>query len=167
MVCEKCGKEAASVHVTKIVNGQKNEVHLCQDCAREVSDFGSGIDIPNLFASFFDHPQTWGGATVKAKCTTCGSTLADLQNLDQLGCSDCYTTFKVELQPLLRRLHGTNKHIGKVPVRGYQKLSLDRKVEALREQLTHAIAIEKYEEAAQLRDQIRKLENESEKEGEE
>lgn len=166
MVCEKCNKETASVHVTKIVNGQKTEVHLCQDCAREVSEFSSGIDIPNLFASFFDHPQTWGGTTVQTKCATCGSTLADFQNLNQFGCSDCYTTFEVELQHILRRLHGTSKHVGKVPARGYEKLNLDRKIKSLREQLDQAITIEKYEQAAQLRDEIRKLESEIDKEGE-
>lgn len=168
MLCERCQKEIASVHVTKIVNGQKNELHLCQDCARELGEFGSNIDLPNLFAGIFDQSSSWSSSPVvhQQKCPTCGSTLEDFLRINQFGCSDCYDTFQSEIEPLLRRLHGTTHHEGKVPVKGYARLSVDRKIKMLREQLKQAITIEKYEQAAKLRDQIRALEKQQDSEGE-
>ena len=35
MICEVCRKNAATVHVTKVVNNVRTELHLCQQCARE------------------------------------------------------------------------------------------------------------------------------------
>ena len=52
MLCEKCQKQAASVYVTKIINGQKTEMHLCQNCAQSLGEFDLNIDLPNFFASF-------------------------------------------------------------------------------------------------------------------
>ena len=45
MLCEKCNKNPATVHVTKIINNNNTELHLCEDCARERDDF-------NWFTSF-------------------------------------------------------------------------------------------------------------------
>ena len=60
MLCERCEQEVASVHVTKIINNQKTEAHFCQKCAKEVGGFGFGIEIPNIFSSFFEQPKIWG-----------------------------------------------------------------------------------------------------------
>ena len=37
MLCEKCRKNEAVIHVVKIVNGKKSEAMLCEKCARELS----------------------------------------------------------------------------------------------------------------------------------
>ena len=68
MLCEKCQKEEASVHVTKIVNGQKTETHLCQHCAKELGEFGLSIDLPNLFASLFDYSPFGGKLAAPKQC---------------------------------------------------------------------------------------------------
>lgn len=33
MNCEECGKRQATLHLTKIVNGEKTEYHICEQCA--------------------------------------------------------------------------------------------------------------------------------------
>lgn len=166
MLCEKCQKEEASVHVTKIVNGQKTETHLCQHCAKELGEFGLSIDLPNLFASLFDYSPFGGKLAAPKQCPTCGSTMEDFRQLNQFGCSDCYVTFRDEVEPLLRRLHGSSHHEGKVPVQGYAALSAERQVKMLRERLQQMISLENYEEAAKIRDQIRALERQAHREGE-
>ncbi len=159
MLCEQCGKKQASVHVTKIQNGQKIERHLCKECAQQSSEFSTGIDFQNMLSSFFEYPQTWGQkARPKQGCPVCGSTLTDIQNRSQLGCSQCYTTFDSEVNTLLRRIHGTTEHVGKIPESSHGRIRLERQVQDLREQLQQAIAEEQYEKAAELRDQIRSLE---------
>ena len=33
MVCQECNQRPATLHFTKIVNGEKEEFHLCEKCA--------------------------------------------------------------------------------------------------------------------------------------
>ena len=35
MLCEKCKKNEANFHITRIINGVKEEQHLCEICAKE------------------------------------------------------------------------------------------------------------------------------------
>jgi len=69
MLCQKCKIRPATVHITKIVNGKKTTIHLCNQCAAEegyrmpgvpgFEDFGffpelpGFFEFPDLFASFF------------------------------------------------------------------------------------------------------------------
>lgn len=160
MLCERCEQEVASVHVTKIVNNQKTEAHFCQKCAKEVGGFGFGIEIPNIFSSFFEQPKIWGTTAHKvSSCPTCNLSVDDFRRINQLGCSDCYQTFRTDIHPLLRRLHGASRHVGKVPLKSHAKTRIERQVQQLRDQLQQAIDVENYEEAARLRDEIRALES--------
>lgn len=55
MKCQNCGKNNANVSYTRIVNGNRMELHLCSECAREMNinvNFNFGLD--NMFSSFFD-----------------------------------------------------------------------------------------------------------------
>ena len=45
MICEKCQKQHATVHLTEIVNQEKKEAHLCEECARS-----SGVGIKFSFS---------------------------------------------------------------------------------------------------------------------
>ena len=49
MKCESCGNENASIHMTSIVNGVKEEHHYCPHCANQ-HDTGTG----SMFSSMFD-----------------------------------------------------------------------------------------------------------------
>ncbi len=167
MLCEKCQKQPASVHVTKIINGQKTETHLCQECAGDLGEFGWNIDLPNLFASIFDLPKPRVEPSSQLRCSACNSSLNDFRRKNQFGCGDCYVTFKNEIEPLLRRLHGTSRHGGKIPVKGYAKLSINQEIKLLGERLQKEIQIENYEEAAVLRDRIKDLRKQLGTKGEE
>ena len=35
MICQECNQRPATLHFTKIINGEKTEVHLCEKCAQE------------------------------------------------------------------------------------------------------------------------------------
>ena len=58
MVCQECGKKPATLHFTKIVNGEKTEFHICESCAREKGDFipgtTNGFSIHNLLSGLLD-----------------------------------------------------------------------------------------------------------------
>ena len=78
--------------------------------------------------------------------------------MGRLGCTKCYDTFSEQLSPLLRKIHDSENHTGKIP---YEKKTVQNKADLLsdlKESLTKAIKLEEFEQAARLRDQIRALE---------
>ena len=37
MLCEKCRKNEARINLVKILNGQKQEIWLCENCAKDIA----------------------------------------------------------------------------------------------------------------------------------
>ena len=100
----------------------------------------------------------------KVKCPGCGFSGSDFKKSGLLGCAECYRTFKKVLLPLLRRIHGSTGHLGKIPSKiparhGKSLLMESQKLRVLREKLVKAVREENFEEAAKTRDEIRKIEN--------
>lgn len=48
-------------------------------------------------------------------CKVCGTKLSEFYKTSMLGCENCYRTFSVELNPVLKKLHGKTTHVGKTP----------------------------------------------------
>ncbi len=110
------------------------------------------------------------------QCPHCGYQLSFFRQNGRLGCTKCYESFKTVLDPLVSSIHGNVRHIeegekvGKfesvVPTPGVdsgnsaeERRSQKPEIKALREKITQAIQNEQYEEAARLRDEIKKLGN--------
>lgn len=169
MLCQRCGKRPATVHVTKVVNHHKSEYHLCPECAGQQEElaFPAGLgegpfSIPNLLGELLNSDAWLGGrglpVKADARCGGCGITYGEFTRSGLLGCSRCYDEFGPRLDPLLHRVHGSTKHAGKVPRRRGGALHIRRQIEELKRGLNEAVVAERYEEAARLRDQIRELE---------
>lgn len=162
MLCEKCGEHEANVRFVQIENNNKTELHLCQYCAQGYTSFSTGFNLQHLLSSMFQ-PAKVGqkltpGQTLK-KCPTCKRTIADVQKTGRFGCSTCYEVFHDELNPVLRRLHGSSTHTGKVPARGYPRTRINRQMDDLRRRLQECVRLEDYEQAAKYRDELRLLES--------
>jgi protein arginine kinase activator len=161
MLCELCKQSQATVHLTEIVNEQMTELHLCESCANQKgaqveSHFGLS-DLLSGLAEFGKSPETEEVST-KA-CPTCGMTYDDFRKVGRLGCADCYPTFKRSLGSLLKRIHGSPIHLGKSPMRLVKPTKTGKtEMAELKRKLERAIEDEAFEEAAQLRDQIRRIE---------
>jgi protein arginine kinase activator len=82
----------------------------------------------------------------------------DFKKTGRLGCSACWETFEAGLASLLKAMHKGDHHVGKVPVKAVHTLALSGKIQELSEQLEKAVREEKYEDAAQIRDEIREVE---------
>jgi len=170
MLCDICGKNPASVHLTEIIDNQVTELHLCEECARSKNlemeqQFGLGDLLAGL-AEF--NKGTEGLESVKLKCPNCLLSYEDFKKIGKLGCSQCYLTFKRYLASLLKKIHGSNRHVGKAPVklaRLSSANSSNRKaiLEELRQKLHKAVEAEAFEEAARIRDKIRELEKKENK----
>ena len=161
MLCDICGKKEATVHLTEIVNDQVSKLNLCEDCAREKgAEMEEHFGLSELLAGLTDMgPTTEPETPISIKCPNCGLTYQNFRKLGRLGCSECYEAFKKELGPLLKRIHGSDRHVGKVPLKGGKTIRDTRTLQDLKMQLEKSIQMEEFEEAAKLRDKIKELEN--------
>jgi len=148
MLCERCGKNKATVHAVKTLNGVTREEHICADCASKAGIFDTGVLLGSLFST---------GRGVKKVCSNCGCTYEDFSRTGLVGCSECYKEFSNELMPVLRRMHGNAKHVGNAPAEVSEQLEKEHKIDELRERLKEAIEKEDFENAAVLRDEINAL----------
>lgn len=166
-MCEECHKEPATVHFTKIVNGNKSEVYLCNRCAERRGEaqlvMEPSFAFHNILAGLFEpEAAIMPGRSVRSRvrCSNCGSSLADFRRRGELGCSQCYFEFERELEPLIKRIHRSVEHHGKAPRGAANSAQARRKeIQRLKAELERAVAAEQYEKAAGLRDQIRALES--------
>lgn len=165
MQCDICGNKKATVHLTEIIDEQVSELHLCEDCAREKSSqMEQQFGLADLLAGLTDFSKTSKDVKeTKTKCPNCGLVYDDFRKLGRLGCSECYTTFREYLGVLLKKIHGSSQHLGKVPARlpAGQKETAET-LQDLKIQLQRAIQSEQFEEAARLRDKIHQLERKDE-----
>jgi len=166
MKCDDCDKEAA-VHLTQIINNKKIVMHLCKDCAAK-RGFHSPLDnIPFPLANFLegmlpdeDKPTGKAMAHSDLTCPYCGMTFEEFSRLGRFGCGTCYQTFREKLQGLLRKIHGSSLHRGKLPPMLSEDGSFIKEAERLEEELQRAIEAEDFERAADLRDKIKSLKGE-------
>jgi len=168
MLCQICNKKEATETFTKIVGGQKTEIHLCKGCALLFIDKFSvsplpQFDINDLLAGLLNaidlyHKEEGIIADKEIKCSNCQLTYHEFKRSGKLGCSMCYHDFRVQLTPLLRRLHGNSEHVGKIPRHSRSKLNKVKKIKQLRKELQKIVLKEEYEKAAKMRDEIMNLE---------
>ncbi|RKY32472.1 MAG: hypothetical protein DRP74_02535 [Candidatus Omnitrophota bacterium] len=166
MLCDLCGKNPATVHFTEIIDNQMQELHLCEDCAKQKSvQMEQQFGLSDLLAGLvdIDKPTKEAEALSQVKCENCGLTYADFKKIGRLGCSECYAVFKKYLSPLLKKIHGACHHVGKTPAKVTKVLKTKIDLSTLRYQLQKAIEDEAFEEAAKIRDQIKELEKKGQK----
>jgi len=167
MLCDICKKRTATLHFTEIINEQINEIHLCEECAKE-----KGVDeipikpsfsLADLFAGLLETEKPFAPTEkeVILKCKNCGLTYSGFKEGGKLGCSQCYETFKENLFPLLRRIHGSTQHTGKTPLKVEGKLKYLNQIKRLRQELNRVVMEEEFEKAAEIRDKIKELEKKS------
>jgi protein arginine kinase activator len=161
MICGKCSKNHATVHVTEVVNGVKKESHLCEECARAAGGKFT-FSITDILANLIEPAKTPGTkASAEAgapRCPECGISYAEFKAKARLGCANDYEVFKSGLVPLLEKVHGAIQHAGKTPHTVEAVVRKETELARLKRELEGVIKAEDFEKAAQIRDKIRLLE---------
>lgn len=153
--CDSCEQEA-TVHEVTIKGGKKVERHLCESCAREAGiAVQAAQPISELITKFV---MAHSGVRAEPRapvCSECGLTFAEFRQNGTLGCAGCYNAFEESLSTLIERAHeGATHHVGKTPKRAGGAIDRQKRIVALRKQLSEAIEAEQYERAAALRDEL-------------
>lgn len=162
MLCQNCHKEEAVVKFTQVINNQKKEINLCKNCAELKGFHNPLVNISKVFEGLLLEifgkalPEQTTTKDSSVKCPQCGMTMADFKKRRLLGCDRCYDTFHEELKVMLRRIHGSNVHIGKHPLQVRPRRRVCSLAKLQRE-LSLAIQREEYEKAAELRDLIKEI----------
>ena len=167
--------------LTQIVNGQVSELALCEECAkaRGLFDPQSLTFAEKFFPEEFKrqvdkivreltggeeperHTAAGEGCDVITACPVCRFTLEDYRRTSRLGCPDCYTFLASELESPSRE----HEDAGQEDAPAAQQDSMQepaprprkRSVKALEAELQRAVEREDYERAAELRDEIKAI----------
>ena len=171
MLCEKCKKNEAKINLITVVNGEKHEIWLCENCVKDISNipFLSSISqnvnfpfqsmITEILSNTDSNKVNIDNNKIKEiVCSNCGLTYDEFKKSGKLGCSDCYEEFKSVLDPRIKSLQVGVKHVGKIPKIKGKELTRRRKLKNLKEEMQKLIVSEDYERAAIVRDEIKKLE---------
>jgi len=148
MKCQHCLVQEANFHYKNNINGTLSEGHLCADCAQETEG--------NLFAGALLGPMEMLGGLFG------GSALG--RSLLGGGLFDVHSPFAPPRQGLLAPVSRIPVEPGAaegavVPQEAEEALKQRRALNCLRQEMQTAIELEQFERAAELRDEIARLEN--------
>lgn len=168
MLCQNCGKREAGTHIKRVINGETSESHLCAECASALGYgdvfSGLGFGFKDLLGGILSEGQSaQNQLAIAERCKKCGNSWHDIVRDGKVGCADCYRTFYDKLIPTLQRIHGRTHHNGKISrtvaeeeTKSPEQLKRE-KIEELQKQLNDAVAVQNFELAAKLRDEIKAL----------
>ena len=157
MQCQICNKPA-TVHLTEIIDGDKMERHLCEQCAQnEGITIKTQVPLNELLNNIVS-AQEEADELADLSCPQCDLSWAEFRKSGQLGCANDYLAFERPLRSLIERAHeGATVHIGKVPRHSDGKIGNQVKLRRLKRDLQKAVELEDYEKAANIRDEIQNL----------
>lgn len=189
MLCQNCGKNEVNFRYTQVVNGVKKEMALCDNCAKKLGlyndmDFSMPISMSSFLGDMLNDYRDEAflpsfSSIVTSECNNCKTSYDEFIESGLLGCENCYDIFSNKIDSLLKNIHGSNRHVGRISKfiennnnlekakknekndnlkDKSSKLGNTSKIEELKEKLNKAIKEERYEDAAKIRDEIKKEE---------
>lgn len=191
MLCEHCRMREATVKYVEVINGVKSEHNLCAQCASRLdigqysAIFEGEFPLRKLLSGLLgvEDTEETEGRYAGVVCPSCGTTYEEFVKNSRFGCPDCYSVFDPLISENIKHLQGSERHVGKRPKKpacpdgavrdgdssgdsGTCRVSSDEQIRILQARLREAVRREEYEEAAALRDQIHKIKEETEQDGE-
>lgn len=189
MLCDNCHQNEATVHYTEIINGVKNEHHLCGECASKLGLSGY-LSVPNsefpfvklltgLLASSGLIGEEVDNPMLHVKCPQCGMNFQEFTQVGKFGCAECYDVFGPLIEDNMKKLQGSVEHRGKryrteaeetgpIKENGSETKKKEtsdilQSIALLNAKLQEAVALENYEDAAKYRDEIKALKERNDK----
>lgn len=161
MLCTNCNLNEATFHYKQIIGGQKTEHHLCGECAAKLG-YSAGtehiFDIGSILNDFISIPAVHSAAKSSHSCPECGTSYEEFKRTGLMGCTACYDAFASVVEASLARIQPSTTHKGSLSGEAGEKINKENELNTLKNDLKKAIIDERYEEAAVLRDKIRKME---------
>jgi protein arginine kinase activator len=165
MKCQQCEKPA-TFHITELLDGKPQELHLCEEHARQyltASPHEPTTAVSGMAAALAQQMAVGQTAEELAQldqqvCPICGISFYEFRSQGRLGCPHDYVCFEAQLEPLIVNIHGESEHVGKRPHRPAHGSEKRTQLIRLRREMKEAIDDENYERASELRDEIQRIE---------
>lgn len=166
-LCEECGVNEACYTISVMMGGQITQRYLCADCMAKMNMNLAAGNVKHLLSAIM---SAISGSVEEAAansvspeddvvCERCNTTLSQFTKSGKLGCPQCYKSFREQLTPMLQQIHGRVQHAGRKPLDDEAAQRRRAVYDRLTRQLEQAVAVEDFETAAILRDQLRHLSN--------
>lgn len=167
MLCEHCHENEAKISYTIVEGNDTKQMQVCPSCFQEflAKQFPSSqippLDIQPMIQELLSLFHGKDAEEEEGRsCPVCGRSLKEFRKTGMFGCDNCYNTFAEELNALLPRMQGADHHVGTMPEAFRRNREASEKEQALKDRLDAAVADERYEDAALLRDEIKALKEE-------
>ncbi|MEI8300565.1 MAG: UvrB/UvrC motif-containing protein [Chlamydiota bacterium] len=159
--CSSCKKPICFIY-KEIDQNLIDSSHMCRDCPILQKKLHGETPV--------DAKTSWANGKQGLSCVHCNTSLNMCDTGQTLGCSECYSVFEEplieiikneklipeKLQKALEKNHKPLLHLGKTPQQE-EKNPISLQVTDLTKALYEALNKENYEQAASLRDQIKRL----------
>ena len=174
VTCQLCAKRPATSHLTELDpdSGQRQELHLCATCIQRL-DLKLENGPPPIAQILGMQADDASSAKIKVvgtlnlptvtkgedRCPHCGLAFSEFGSGKLFGCAHDYTTFGDKVEALLKNYHGTARHVGRRPGSGpaVKPDEITARRTRLDAALRQAVMSENYENAAKLRDELKRL----------
>ncbi|ARN56815.1 UvrB/UvrC motif-containing protein [Sedimentisphaera salicampi] len=168
MLCQRCKKRPASVHMAEYINGQQREVHFCEKCVQEtLSEALNQGSLSEMMGKLIGSVSQSDGEDEQNKtpeaektyeCPVCGETYSGFFKNTLLGCPEDYFVFNNSINDVLSNSEIENPvHSGKLPSKSLEDTVNENIRQTLNIRIEKALENEDYESAAQIRDRLRSL----------
>jgi protein arginine kinase activator len=167
LLCQLCQSKEATVFLIEAINNTQKTLHICEDCAekKHLNEFMTKpeIAIHGILASIIKLGLASGVKTKTIVCPRCETNYELFRETGRFGCAECYGAFYHLLLPIFRQFHQADSHgsSAETETKKEETQDKDEDLERLRQKLAQAVKSEQFEEAARLRDLLRKKEKES------
>lgn len=150
-ICEKCGENPANIHIRQILNDQESEFYICSKCAEKIQkQIVSFLKVNNYMMGMMQEVKL---ENKNKTCPMCKFDIYKIRKLGKVGCAKCYEVFEEELAPIMSKMN-----INRIVTD--ENIIMQKKIDDLTNQLNQAVVAEKYERAAELRDEIAEIKGE-------
>lgn len=162
--CTACQKVIANIVIMDLNEGSvTGSQHVCTQCAEQlgVTPPKTTKFAPEMLEDLLQGMKPSQPEPKQAGCCPgCGLAPTDFHTNGRLGCPRCYDNFRKELMPLLQRIHESQVHTGRLPITIAESTPAIESPDLteVRQKLEDAVRGERYEEAARLRDDLRRAE---------
>jgi protein arginine kinase activator len=152
MKCDQCDKPAV-VHETVIKAGVQTTVHLCNEHAMvQMHHVPASAPIAERLVA---QPT---GQRHQPACGGCGMTLTEFRKHNLAGCSSCFDALSPVIDQAIQRAQGgATAHCGRAPARRDDADARRAYRVRLLSDLEKAVAAERYEVAARVRNALREV----------
>lgn len=166
-LCDECKAKEACYTVSVMMGDQVTQRRLCPDCMAKMNMNLSAGNVSKMLSAILS--ALTGNEEKSAPdvppeedvvCDRCHTTLSGFVKTGRLGCPNCYKAFAERLTPMLQQIHGRVQHAGRKPIDDESAQVRRTAYERLSRHLEAAIAVEDYETAAVIRDQLRRMNTE-------